>query len=98
MDFLSFIFSEIFYVYVVMQSLWNLREFREEFTSRLLSNHKHIGIPCAVCSLYDIFAALSIATADNRGETVAPKPLVIALRTGYENTFLEVCTQITFQF
>ncbi|KAJ4707515.1 Ubiquitin carboxyl-terminal hydrolase-related protein [Melia azedarach] len=73
----------------IIQSLWNLREFREEFTSRLLSNHKHIGIPCAVCSLYDIFAALSIATADNRGETVAPKPLVIALRTGYENTFLE---------
>lgn len=66
--------------------------------SRSHSKHKHIGNPCIICTLYDIFAALSTESAEN--QVIAPTSLVIDLRNGYhdKNNFREVCTPITFQF
>ncbi|XP_028784083.1 uncharacterized protein LOC114740118 isoform X2 [Neltuma alba] len=64
---------------VIIQSLWHLQRFREEFLSRSRSEHDHVGNPCVVCALYDIFAAMGIASKDCRGEAVAPTSLRIAL-------------------
>ncbi|GAB4860675.1 hypothetical protein Ancab_035838 [Ancistrocladus abbreviatus] len=64
---------------VIIQSLWNLRRFREEFLRRSTSEHVHVGDPCVVCALYDILTALSIASTDAKGEAVAPTSLRIAL-------------------
>ncbi|XP_022135262.1 uncharacterized protein LOC111007268 isoform X2 [Momordica charantia] len=64
---------------VIIQSLWHLRRFREEFLRRSMTEHVHVGDPCVVCALYEIFAALSMASADVRREAVAPTSLRIAL-------------------
>ncbi|KAK4257147.1 hypothetical protein QN277_006771 [Acacia crassicarpa] len=64
---------------VIIQSLWHLRRFREEFLSRARSEHDHVGNPCVVCALYEIFTAMEIASKDCRGEAVAPTSLRIAL-------------------
>ncbi|KAA0057919.1 Peptidase C19, ubiquitin carboxyl-terminal hydrolase 2 [Cucumis melo var. makuwa] len=66
---------------VIIQSLWHLRRFREEFLRRSKIKHVHVGDPCVVCALYDIFTALSMASADARKEAVAPTSLRIALST-----------------
>ncbi|GLT46395.1 hypothetical protein SLA2020_201490 [Shorea laevis] len=66
---------------VIIQSLWHLRRFRDEFLRRSTSDHvhNHVGDPCVVCALYDIFKALDIASTDARGGAVTPTPLRIAL-------------------
>ncbi|CAK9330153.1 unnamed protein product [Citrullus colocynthis] len=64
---------------VIIQSLWHLRRFREEFLRRSMTEHVHVGDPCVVCALYEIFTALSMASADARREAVAPTSLRIAL-------------------
>ncbi|XP_038880740.1 uncharacterized protein LOC120072339 isoform X2 [Benincasa hispida] len=66
---------------VIIQSLWHLRRFREEFLRRSMTEHVHVGDPCVVCALYEIFTALSMASADARREAVAPTSLRIALST-----------------
>ncbi|XP_028092844.1 uncharacterized protein LOC114293027 isoform X1 [Camellia sinensis] len=64
---------------VIIQSLWHLRQFRDEFLRRSTSEHVHAGDPCVTCALYDIFTALSKASTDMRREAVAPTSLRIAL-------------------
>ncbi|XP_054820604.1 uncharacterized protein LOC129319520 isoform X3 [Prosopis cineraria] len=64
---------------VIIQSLWHLRLFRKEFLRRPRSEHDHVGNPCVVCALYEIFTAMEIASKDFRGEAVAPTSLRIAL-------------------
>jgi hypothetical protein len=53
--------------------------------------HVHVGDPCVICALYEIFTALSSASTDTRKEAVAPT-LRIALSNLYtdSNFFQEV--------
>lgn len=75
-----------------IQSLWHLRRFRDEFLRRPSSEHIHVGDPCVVCSLYDIFMALSTSSMDNRRDAIAPTSLRVALSNLYpdSNFFQEV--------
>ncbi|KAH9778716.1 USP domain-containing protein [Citrus sinensis] len=72
------------FLYMIIQSLWNLREFQEECKKKLDEVQKHDGNPCIVCAFFDICAA------KNRGEAVDPTELRIALSTYY-------CNQNNFQ-
>lgn len=75
---------------VIIQSLWHLRRFREEFLAVASSPHVHVGDPCVVCALYNIFVALSSATIERSKEAVAPTSLRIALSTLYpESNFFQ---------
>lgn len=75
---------------VIIQSLWHLRRFREEFLAVASSPHVHVGDPCVVCALYNIFVALSSATIESSKEAVAPTSLRIALSTLYpESNFFQ---------
>ncbi|KAE8730721.1 hypothetical protein F3Y22_tig00002889pilonHSYRG00003 [Hibiscus syriacus] len=71
---------------VIIQSLWHLRQFRDEFLRKSASNHAHVGDPCVVCALYEIFTALNIASSDVRREPVAPTSLRIALSNLYPDS------------
>ncbi|KAJ6882109.1 hypothetical protein NC651_028657 [Populus alba x Populus x berolinensis] len=71
---------------VIIQSLWHLRRFRDEFLSRSKSEHVHVGDPCVVCALYDVLTAISMASTDTRREAVAPTSLRIALSNLYPNS------------
>ncbi|XP_073035467.1 uncharacterized protein [Primulina eburnea] len=75
---------------VIIQSLWHLRRFRDEFLRRSSSEHVHIGDPCVICALYVIFIALSVGSTDNRREAVAPTSLRVALSKLYpESNFYQ---------
>uniref|UniRef100_J3LKB7 USP domain-containing protein n=2 Tax=Oryza brachyantha TaxID=4533 RepID=J3LKB7_ORYBR len=69
---------------VIIQSLWHLKRFRDGFLKKS-SLHKHVGDPCAVCALYDIFTDLSKAS-EEQGEAVAPTSLRIALSKSYPDS------------
>ncbi|RDX64579.1 Inactive ubiquitin carboxyl-terminal hydrolase 54, partial [Mucuna pruriens] len=71
---------------VIIQSLWHLRRFRVEFLGRSRSEHDHVGNPCVICALYEIFTALDIASKDSRREAVAPTSLRIALSNLYPHS------------
>ncbi|KAH6807637.1 Ubiquitin carboxyl-terminal hydrolase-related protein [Perilla frutescens var. frutescens] len=71
---------------VIIQSLWHLRRFRDEFLGKSSSEHVHVGDPCVICALYDIFIALSMASTDNRREAVAPTSLRVALSNLYPDS------------
>ncbi|KAL5722530.1 hypothetical protein ACHQM5_006043 [Ranunculus cassubicifolius] len=71
---------------VIIQSLWHLRHFRDEFLRKSRSMHMHVGDPCVVCALYDIFTALSVASKDLKREAVAPTQLRIALSNLYPSS------------
>ncbi|KFK34091.1 hypothetical protein AALP_AA5G101000 [Arabis alpina] len=71
---------------VIIQSLWNLGMFRAEFLRRSTLEHHHVGDPCVVCSLYDIFTSLSAASSETRKEPVAPSSLRIALSNLYPDS------------
>ncbi|KAK1313033.1 hypothetical protein QJS10_CPA06g00634 [Acorus calamus] len=74
---------------VIIQSLWQLKQFRDAYL-RTSKSHLHIGDPCVVCALYDIFTALSLASADVQKEPVAPTSLRIALSKLYpESNFFQ---------
>lgn len=70
---------------VIIQSLWHLRRFRDEFLMRS-SVHAHIGDPCVVCALHDIFVAMNKATRDSQKEAVTPTRLRIALSNLYPDS------------
>ncbi|KAM1026094.1 hypothetical protein ACFX13_039776 [Malus domestica] len=75
---------------VIIQSLWHVRLFRDEYLRKSTSEHGHVGDPCVVCALYEIFTALSNASADTRREAVAPTSLRIALSNLYpESNFFQ---------
>ncbi|KAF5730114.1 hypothetical protein HS088_TW20G00484 [Tripterygium wilfordii] len=71
---------------VIIQSLWHLRRFRDEFLRSSAAEHVHVGDPCVVCALYDIFTALSTASADTQREPVAPTSLRTALSNLYPDS------------
>ncbi|XP_022845002.1 uncharacterized protein LOC111368057 [Olea europaea var. sylvestris] len=71
---------------VIIQSLWHLRRFQEEFLRRSSSDHVHVGDPCVVCALYEIFMALSKASVDTHREAVAPTSLRVALSNLYPDS------------
>ncbi|KAL1531775.1 hypothetical protein AAHA92_31878 [Salvia divinorum] len=71
---------------VIIQSLWHLRRFRDEFMRRSVSEHVHVGDPCVVCALYEIFIALSMVSKDNQREPVAPTSLRVALSNLYPDS------------
>ncbi|CAI9285304.1 unnamed protein product [Lactuca saligna] len=71
---------------VIIQSLWHLRRFREEFLSKSTSAHVHVGDPCVTCALHDIFKALNTASTDSKSQAVAPTALRIALSNLYPHS------------
>lgn len=71
---------------VIIQSLWHLRRFREEFLSTSTSAHVHVGDPCVTCALHDIFKALNTASTDSKSQPVAPTSLRIALSNLYPHS------------
>ncbi|KAE9602591.1 putative ubiquitinyl hydrolase 1 transcription factor C2H2 family [Lupinus albus] len=71
---------------VIIQSLWHIRRFREEFLGRSRSEHDHVGNPCVVCALYEIFTALNLASKDSSTEAVAPTSLRMALSNLYPDS------------
>ncbi|XP_029117313.2 LOW QUALITY PROTEIN: uncharacterized protein [Elaeis guineensis] len=70
---------------VIIQSLWHLRRFRDEFL-KTSSMHVHVGNPCVVCALDDIFTALTKASEEGQREAVAPTSLRIALSNLYPDS------------
>lgn len=68
---------------VVIQSLWHLRKFREEILAISSIDHTHMGDPCVVCALRDIFVGLNSPVSDMSKEAVAPTTLRIALSNLY---------------
>lgn len=79
-------------VFLAFQSLWHIRRFRKDFLRRSALGHVHIGDPCVICALYDIFNALNTASSNLRSEAVAPTSLRTALSNLYpeSNFFQEV--------
>ncbi|KAI3686481.1 hypothetical protein L1987_80159 [Smallanthus sonchifolius] len=71
---------------VIIQSLWHLRRFQEEFLGTSTGGHLHVGDPCVTCALYDIFSALNSASTDTRVQAVAPTSLRIALSNLYPDS------------
>ncbi|KAL3617995.1 hypothetical protein CASFOL_038316 [Castilleja foliolosa] len=71
---------------VIIQSLWHLRRFRDEFLRRSSTEHVHVGDPCVICALYDIFIGLGMISKDNRREPVAPTSLRVALSNLYPDS------------
>ncbi|XP_058188006.1 uncharacterized protein LOC131304690 [Rhododendron vialii] len=67
------------FVNVIVQTFWNLRKFREAFMSGATSEHVHIGDPCVVCALKEIFIALCEASANKEREAISPTSLRNAL-------------------
>ena len=58
--------------------------------------HDHVGNPCVVCALYEIFTALDTASKDSRREAVAPTSLRIALSNLYPHSnFFQEVTSLT---
>lgn len=70
---------------VIIQSLWHLRKFRDEFL-KTSSPHVHVGNPCVVCALHDIFTALTKASEEGQREAVSPTSLRIALSNLYPDS------------
>ncbi|XP_021866211.2 uncharacterized protein [Spinacia oleracea] len=75
---------------VIIQSLWHLKRFRDEFLRRSPAEHIHVGDPCVVCALFDILTALSVASDGTKSEPVAATTLRIALSNLYpESNFFQ---------
>ncbi|XP_057491394.1 uncharacterized protein LOC130777143 [Actinidia eriantha] len=64
---------------VIVQSLWHMRKFRDEFLSRSTSAHVQVRHPCVVCALHEVLNGLSVASANMQSKAVSPSPLRVAL-------------------
>ncbi|KAG0571803.1 hypothetical protein KC19_VG044000 [Ceratodon purpureus] len=73
---------------VVIQSLWHLRRFREELLADSSMQHVHVGNPCVVCALRDIFLGLDTPTHNSSSsrDAVAPTALRVALSAMYSDS------------
>ncbi|KAK4833409.1 hypothetical protein QYF36_004361 [Acer negundo] len=60
------------HLYVIIQSQWRLRLFRDELMSRSEKKHTHAGDPCFVCAYSDTYAAIRIATKELPRKVVVP--------------------------
>ncbi|KAJ6421596.1 hypothetical protein OIU84_028883 [Salix udensis] len=63
----------------IIQCLWNVQLVRNELCSITDSGHEHIGDPCVVCELADVFGELSEASTRTRRETVSTTSLRLAI-------------------
>ncbi|KAJ6371282.1 hypothetical protein OIU77_001731 [Salix suchowensis] len=63
----------------IIQCLWNVQLVRNELCSITDSGHEHIGDPCVVCELADVFGELSEASTRTRSETVSTTSLRLAI-------------------
>ncbi|KAI5055394.1 hypothetical protein GOP47_0028915 [Adiantum capillus-veneris] len=68
---------------VVIQSLWHLGRFREEILAISSIHHMHMGDPCVVCALRDIFVGLNSPVSDMSKDAIAPTMLRLALSNLY---------------
>ncbi|KAH6556463.1 hypothetical protein KP509_1Z176700 [Ceratopteris richardii] len=68
---------------VVIQSLWHLQRFREEILAISCNYHMHVGDPCVVCALREIFVGLNSPSSTMREGVIAPTTLRIALSNLY---------------
>ncbi|KAG6741785.1 hypothetical protein POTOM_055064 [Populus tomentosa] len=64
---------------VIIQSLWHIPQFRNELACKTAPEHKHVGDPCIVCGLAEIFDKLSAAIINPSREIVYPTSLSIAI-------------------
>ncbi|XP_061947507.1 uncharacterized protein LOC133670920 isoform X2 [Populus nigra] len=64
---------------VIIQSLWRIPQFRNELAFKTAPEHKHVGDPCVVCGLAEIFDKLSAAIINPSREIVYPTSLSIAI-------------------
>ncbi|KAJ6371281.1 hypothetical protein OIU77_001730 [Salix suchowensis] len=64
---------------VIIQCLWNIQLVRNELCSITDSGHEHIGDPCVVCELAQVFGELSEASTRTRRETVSTTSLRLAI-------------------
>ncbi|KAI4326660.1 hypothetical protein MLD38_031949 [Melastoma candidum] len=71
---------------VIIQSLWHIRQFRDKFLNRSPLDHAHVGDPCVVCALHEIFTALGLSAADVQREPVSPTSMRIALSNLYPDS------------
>ena len=69
-----------------LQSLWHLRRFREELLADSSMQHVHVGDPCVVCALRDIFLGLDTPVHNSRSNAVAPTTLRVALSALYSDS------------
>jgi hypothetical protein len=76
-----------------MQCLWNVQLVRNELRSITDSGHEHVGDPCIVCGLAEVFGELSEASTRTRREIVSTTSLRLAISkySPHRNRFLEVC-------
>lgn len=77
--FASFQISKSFVVFGKVQSLWHIPQFRNELACKTAPEHKHVGDPCIVCGLAEIFDKLSAAIINPSREIVYPTSLSIAI-------------------
>ncbi|KAG0594892.1 hypothetical protein M758_UG119900 [Ceratodon purpureus] len=76
------------FINVVIQSLWHLRRFREELLADSSMEHVHVGNPCVVCALRDIFLGLDTPiynSSSSSRDAVAPTALRVALSALYSD-------------
>ncbi|KAL5742310.1 hypothetical protein ACOSP7_029042 [Xanthoceras sorbifolium] len=59
------------HLYVIVQSQWRLRLFRDEYMSRSEKRHMHAVDPCFECAYRDTYAAIRIASRDMSGEVAS---------------------------
>ncbi|KAK4782337.1 hypothetical protein SAY86_016439 [Trapa natans] len=71
---------------VIIQTLWHLRCFRGEFLKRSTTYHVHVGHPCVICALIEVFHELSLVAADTGNEAVVPTSLRVALSNLYPDS------------
>ncbi|XP_052304578.1 uncharacterized protein LOC7467868 isoform X3 [Populus trichocarpa] len=64
---------------VIIQCLWNIQLVRNELCSITDSGHEHIGDPCIVCELADVFGELNEASTCTRREIVSTTSLRLAI-------------------
>ncbi|KAJ3673901.1 hypothetical protein LUZ60_005893 [Juncus effusus] len=70
---------------VIIQSLWHIRRFRDEFLAKC-SLHTHLIDPCVVCALFDVFVALNKASEGGERDPVEPTSLRLALSNLYPDS------------
>ncbi|MCO5573202.1 hypothetical protein L7F22_026969 [Adiantum nelumboides] len=65
------------------KSLWHLHKFRQEILGISSMHHVHMGDPCVVCALRDIFVGLNSPVSEMSKDAIAPTTLRLALSNLY---------------
>ncbi|CAK7338602.1 unnamed protein product [Dovyalis caffra] len=80
---------------VIIQCLWNIQPVRYELSSISDSGHEHVGDPCIVCGLAEVFGKLSEASTSFRREIGSTTSLRTAIGkwSPHRDLFQEVCKE-----